>query len=146
MPSGLDALQHPRPDIHHMKFQPDLIQVQSISGYGPGWVSIANEKITTSLVISSGGERFEWHCGSFEQLSAGHFEQLAALNTELVIFGSGQQIRFPKGAWLKSLVDKQIGIETMDTQAACRTYNILASEGRKVAVALLLEANPAPHV
>jgi uncharacterized protein len=61
------------------------------------------------------------------------------MNTELVVFGSGNQLRFPQPAWIKPLIDKQTGIETMDTQAACRTYNILAGEGRHVALALLLE-------
>lgn len=125
--------------IFTMKLHPDTIQVQSISGYGADWISVGTEKIITSVVIASGGERFDWNCTNFAQLSEAHFVQLANLQTELVIFGSGKQIRFPQGAWIKSLIDKRIGIETMDTQAACRTYNILASEGRKVAVALLLE-------
>lgn len=125
-----------------MKFQPDLIKVQSISGYGAGWVGIGPEKITESLVIGSRGERFPWACSHFDDLTPGHFDQLAKLNTELVIFGSGRKIRFPQAAWIRPLIDKQIGIETMDTQAACRTYNILASEGRNVAVALLLESGP----
>ncbi len=124
-----------------MKIQPDHISVQSISGYGPGWIGLGNEKISTSVVIGSRGERFNWACNRFEELSAEHFAQLAALDTELVIFGSGNRIRFPPAAWLKPLIDKQIGIETMDTQAACRTYNILAAEGRIVAVALLLESS-----
>jgi uncharacterized protein len=122
-----------------MKFQPDSISVQSISGYGPGWIGLGNEKITASVVIGSRGERFNWACNCFEELTAEHFAQLAALNTELVIFGSGSRIRFPQTAWIRPLIDKQTGIETMDTQAACRTYNILAGEGRNVAVALLLE-------
>lgn len=120
--------------------QPDFIGPYAISGYGPGWVGIGSEKISASLVIGSRGERFEWDCQRFEDLSAEHFARLAALNTELIIFGSGERIRFPDSQWLKLLVDKQIGIETMDTQAACRTYNILTGEGRHVAVALLLEA------
>jgi len=126
-----------------MKFQPDLIKVQSISGYGPGWIGVGGEKITDSIVIGSRGERFSWACQRFSDLTPGHFAVLADLNTELVIFGSGQKIRFPQGVWIRPLIDKQIGIETMDTQAACRTYNILASEGRNVAVALLLETVPA---
>ena len=122
-----------------MKIQPDFISVQSISGYGPGWIGVANEKISSSVVIGSRGERFDWACQRFEDLGPEHFAQLAALDTELVIFGSGNRIRFPLSAWIKPLIDKQTGIETMDTQAACRTYNILAGEGRHVAVALLLE-------
>ena len=122
-----------------MKIQPDLISVQSISGYGPGWIGIGNEKITSSVVIGSRGERFDWACKRFEDLSVEHFAQLAVMDTELIIFGSGNRIRFPKGTWIQPLIDKQTGIETMDTQAACRTYNILAGEGRRVVVALLLE-------
>ena len=124
-----------------MKFQPDLIKVQSISGYGPGWIGIGGEKITQSVVIGSRGERFPWACSCFADLTPAHFALLADLNTELVIFGSGKQIRFPQVTWISSLIHKQIGIETMDTQAACRTYNILASEGRSVALALLLESD-----
>ncbi|MDP3617423.1 MAG: Mth938-like domain-containing protein [Rhodoferax sp.] len=122
-----------------MKLQPDIISVQSIRGYGPGWIGVGNEKITRSVVLGSRGERSNWDCDRFEDLGATHFAQLAALDAELVIFGSGDRIRFPQAAWIKPLIDKQIGIETMDTQAACRTYNILAGEGRKVVVALLLE-------
>ena len=123
-----------------MKFQPDSINVQSISGYGPGWIGLGAEKITTSIVLGSRGERFDWGCDQFEKLSEAHFAQLAALGTELVIFGSGNQIRFPRPDWIAPLVNHQIGIETMDVQAACRTYNILAGEGRHVAVALLMPA------
>ena len=122
-----------------MKIHPDVITVQSISGHGPGWIGLGTEKITASVVIGSGGERLTWNCSRFEDLSAEHFDLLAALNTELVIFGSGERLRFPQGAWIKSLIDKQIGLETMDTPAACRTYNILAGEGRRVVVALLIE-------
>ncbi|MFZ2219187.1 MAG: Mth938-like domain-containing protein [Rhodoferax sp.] len=123
-----------------MKFQPDSIDVQSISGYGPGWIGIGTEKITTSIVLGSRGERFDWACDQFDDLSEVHFAQLAALGTELIIFGSGNRIRFPRPAWLAPLVQRQIGIETMDVHAACRTYNILAGEGRHVAVALLMES------
>jgi uncharacterized protein len=123
-----------------MKIHPDLINAQSISGYGPGWVRVGNEKIETSIVIGSRGERFDWSCGSFSELSPEHFDQIAVLEPELVIFGSGTSIRFPPGHWIHPLIKKQIGIETMDTQAACRTYNILAGEGRKVIAALILES------
>ncbi len=61
------------------------------------------------------------------------------MGAELVIFGSGNRIRFPQPAWLSPLMQRRIGLETMDTAAACRTYNILAGEGRNVVLAALLE-------
>jgi uncharacterized protein len=122
-----------------MKLQPDKSDVQSISAYGPGWVRVDGEKITSSVILSSGGERIAWHSAKFEDLGAGHFQRLAEVDAEVVIFGSGSRIRFPQAAWLKPLMARRIGIETMDTAAACRTYNILAQEGRNVAVALLIE-------
>jgi uncharacterized protein len=122
-----------------MKLQPDKFDVPSISGYGPGWVGVGSEKIAHSVIISSRGDRIAWPCGQFEDLGAEHFAQLAQVEAEVVIFGSGSRIRFPQAAWLQPLVARRIGLETMDTPAACRTYNILAQEGRSVAVALLLE-------
>jgi uncharacterized protein len=122
-----------------MKLQPDSFDVQAISGYGPGWVGVNGEKITHSVIVASSGERLDWDASRFEDLGPEHFAQVAQLNVEVVVFGSGSRIRFPKPAWLKPLIDKQVGLETMDTAAACRTYNILAQEGRRVAVALLIE-------
>ena len=127
-----------------MKLQPDKSDVQTISGYGPGWVGVGTEKITYSVIISSRGERLAWASDRFEELEAAHFEQLAQIQAEVVIFGSGTRIRFPRAAWLQPLMARRIGIETMDTPAACRTYNILAQEGRDVAVALLLEQPSGP--
>lgn len=122
-----------------MKLEPDNFDVPSIQGYGPGWVRVNGDKITTSVVIGSKGQRLAWQCGNFAELTAAHFAQLAGIDAELVIFGSGKRIRFPQAAWLQPLMAKRIGLETMDTGAACRTYNILAGEGRNVIVALLLE-------
>ena len=122
-----------------MKLQPDQFDVQAISGYGPGWVAVNGEKVTHSVIVSSTGERIAWDASSFDELGPAHFAQLAQLRIEVAIFGSGARLRFPRPAWLKPLVDAQVGLETMDTAAACRTYNILAQEGRRVAVALLLE-------
>lgn len=123
-----------------MKIQPDTSNLQSVSAYGADWISIGKQKITSSVVLGSRGERLDWACKRFEDLQASHFAQLAELNAELVIFGSGQRLRFPKPSWLQPLVEKQIGLETMDTPAACRTFNVLASEGRHVIAALLIES------
>ncbi len=127
-----------------MKLQPDRLDVQSILGYGPGWVGLGHngvaEKIERSIVIGSRGEKFEWHCTRFEDLTEEHFTQLVATQPELVIFGSGARLRFAPPALMRALMQKRIGIETMDTLAACRTYNVLAGEGRQVIAALLIEA------
>ena len=125
-----------------MKLQPDKSDVQTLTAHGPGWVAINNERVENSVVVGSRGECFEWDCRSFEHLGPEHFAQLASLGAELVIFGSGARIRFPKPAWLQPLMARRTGIETMDTPAACRTYNILASEGRHVVAALLIERPP----
>ncbi len=121
-----------------MKLQPDRSDAQTISGYGPGWIGVAGERIAHSVVLGSRGERLPW-AASFEHLGPEHFAALAGMDVEVVIFGSGSRIRFPQAAWLAPLLARRIGIETMDTPAACRTYNILAQEGRVVAVALLLD-------
>lgn len=124
-----------------MKLQPDQSDVQVITGHGPGWVGVGGEKITHSVVVSTRGERLAW-ADAFEALEPSHFDFLADLGVEVVIFGSGNRIRFPKPAWIASLAARRIGVETMDTPAACRTYNILAQEGRVVAAALLVERSP----
>ena len=127
-----------------MKLQPDRLDVQSILGYGPGWVGLGSngvaEKIERSIVIGSRGEKFDWNCARFEDLTEENFTMLAATQPELVIFGSGARLRFPPPAFMRALMKRRIGIETMDTLAACRTYNILAGEGRQVIAALLIEA------
>ena len=125
-----------------MKLQPDKSDVQSILGYGPGWVGLGHngvaEKIERSIVIGSRGEKFDWQCARFEDLTEEHFTQLAATQPELVIFGSGTRLRFAPPTLMRALMQKRIGIETLDTLAACRTYNILAGEGRRVIAALLI--------
>jgi uncharacterized protein len=126
-----------------MKLQPDRLDVQSILGYGPGWVGLGSngvaEKIERSIVIGSRGEKYDWNAERFPDLSEAHFSRLADSKPELVIFGSGKTLRFPPPAFLRLLMQNRIGVETMDTLAACRTYNILAGEGRQVLAALLIE-------
>lgn len=128
-----------------MKFQPERSSAQTINGYGPGWIGIDSERIEHSVIVGSDGLRLAWPCTRFEDLTAAHFAQLADLQTELVIFGSGQRNRFPPPAWLQPLMARRLGLETMDTPAACRTYNILASEGRNVVAALLLDPPGPPQ-
>ena len=126
-----------------MKLQPDKFDVQSIKGMGPGWIELVTggrvERIGHSLIIGTRGERLPWHCPSFAALTAEHLAQLAELPAEVLLLGSGQRNRFVPAPWLRPLVLQNRGLETMDTAAACRTYNILAGEGRNVVAALILE-------
>jgi uncharacterized protein len=132
-----------------MKLQPDKSDVQLIGSHGSGWLMVSrlvagsaqHDKVEHSLVLGSRGERAAWGVTRFEDLAPSHFEQLALLKPEMVIFGSGSRLRFAHPRLQVSLMQARIGLETMDTIAACRTYNILASEGRHVVAALLLE-NP----
>ena len=72
---------------------------------------------------------------------ASKWSGLASLDPELVIFGSGKRLQFVAPAFLAGLYARRIGVETMDTQAACRTYNFLLGEGRRVVAALLIDTS-----
>ncbi|HZY16404.1 MAG TPA: MTH938/NDUFAF3 family protein, partial [Ramlibacter sp.] len=82
-----------------MKLQPDQSDAQTISAHGPGWIAVGGEKITHNVVIGAHGQRIPW-AASFEALEASHFDMLLDLQVEVVIFGSGPRIRFPRPQWL----------------------------------------------
>ncbi|MEY4470780.1 MAG: hypothetical protein RIT20_1121 [Pseudomonadota bacterium] len=125
-----------------MKLQPDKSNSLTVNAYGEGWIEVNGQRFDHSLIVSSlpGAMAQTWPVSGFEALTAENFDVLGQSGAELVIFGSGKRLRFPKPHWLQTLVGQGIGLETMDTAAACRTYNILASEGRKVVLAVLLES------
>ncbi|MDR2852831.1 MAG: Mth938-like domain-containing protein [Burkholderiaceae bacterium] len=122
-----------------MKFHPDQSSAPTLTAHGPGWVEINRERVSSSVIVNAHGAYTAWGCARFEQLGPEHFARLADLGSEVLIFGSGARLRFPPAAWLAPLIARRIGVETMDTAAACRTYNILAHEGRHVVAALLIE-------
>ncbi|MDI9334775.1 MAG: Mth938-like domain-containing protein [Cytophagales bacterium] len=123
-----------------MKFQPEKSDATRITAYEASGIYIGTERIDKSLVLGSHGERFDWQADNFESLTEAHFERLGASKPELIIFGSGTKIKFPHPTLIKALMHARIGVETMDTAAACRTYNILAGEGRHVVGAFLIES------
>jgi len=128
-----------------MKFQPDTPQgVNVITRHDPGRVWVGPTLFQSSLLVPWAGPVKPWAAPSFAELTAEHFEQIALLEPELVIFGSGARLRFPHPAWVRTLLGLRIGVETMDTAAACRTYNVLASEQRSVVAALIIEAGSSP--
>lgn len=128
-----------------MKFQPETLDgVNVITRHEPGRVWVGNTAHTMSLLVPWQGGVIPWEVASLAELTSAHFERIAALAPEVVIFGSGQRLRFAPAALMRALIERRIGIETMDTPAACRTYNVLVSERRSVLAALLLEAQPEP--
>lgn len=123
-----------------MKFQLDQPQGgNSISRHDAQGVWVNGQPHRGSLVVPWQGEVAPWRPSRFEELQAADFEALLAFKPELVLLGSGGMIRFAKPDRWRCLVEARIGFETMDTAAACRTYNVLASEGRNVLAALLIE-------
>ncbi len=124
-----------------MKLQSDPHSgANTITGYGDGYVEINRTPYSHAVLLSSDGEIQEWAVKSFDELSAADFTEMAALKPELIIIGTGLRQHFPKPELLKTLIEAKIGFEVMDSQAACRTYNILVGEGRQVLLALIVEA------
>ena len=112
--------------------------LNTITGYGHGFVLVNSVRHASSVIVMP--ERIvAWPTTSFEALALADFELLAGLGREIVLLGTGPRLRFPRPELTRPLIEARIGIEVMDFQAACRTYNFLMAESRKVAAALLLE-------
>ncbi|OGB04412.1 MAG: hypothetical protein A3E25_22285 [Burkholderiales bacterium RIFCSPHIGHO2_12_FULL_69_20] len=122
-----------------MKFQPDLLAgTNVITRHEPDALWVGPARFSHSLIVPWQGTVLPWAPARPDELIAEHFEALLALQPELVIFGSGSRLKFVSPALMRALIDRRIGVETMDTPAACRTYNVLVSEGRSAVAALLL--------
>ena len=98
---------------------------------------VNNQRHEQSLVVLPERLVIDWQPAGFDALNAGHFAQLAGLEPEILLLGTGDRQRFPRPELTRALVEARIGLEVMDLQAACRTYNILVAEDRNVAAALL---------
>ncbi|XDJ36533.1 MAG: Mth938-like domain-containing protein [Burkholderia sp.] len=123
-----------------MKLYQDPSEARNtVTGYGPDYVDINLKRHQHSVIVLPITPVMAWPVDAFEALKAHHFELLLDLSPEVVIFGSGARLRFPHPRLIATLAERRIGVETMDFQAACRTYNILMAEGRKVGAALLIE-------
>jgi uncharacterized protein len=112
--------------------------LNTVTAYGPGFIDINKIRHTAPLLVTP--DHIEpWAVADFDALSAADFERLLAFAPEVVLLGTGSRQRFPQPHLTRALIEARIGLEVMDTPAACRTYNILMAEGRKVAAAFLLE-------
>ncbi|MFQ5757288.1 MAG: Mth938-like domain-containing protein [Acidiferrobacterales bacterium] len=106
--------------------------------YGPGQITVNETIYRASLIVTPNRIIDDWPPQTFVELKADHFETIMACNPELVILGTGRRLQFPHAAVTRLLVEAHVGLEVMDTGAACRTYNVLTSEGRRVVAALLM--------
>ena len=114
--------------------------LNTVTAYGSGFIEVNQVRHLRPVLVTPDQPVEPWDVASFEALSSGDFERLRARAPELVLLGTGDRQRFPHPRLVKPLTDARIGCEAMTSQAACRTYNILMGEGRKVLAALLLDA------
>lgn len=114
-------------------------QYQTVTAYDEQGVEINLIRFTHSLIVLPEVAPVAWQVNSFDALTTEHFEQINAAMPDVVILGTGMRQRFVHPRLTTSLTARRIGVECMDNQAACRTYNILMAEGRKVALALIFD-------
>jgi uncharacterized protein len=112
--------------------------LNTFTGYGEAYVKVNDARFEKSLVVLPERIIPDWPPASFDALTADHLALLVGLEREIILLGTGAQLRFPRPEVLRPLIQAGIGVEVMDVQAACRTYNILMAEERKIAAALLL--------
>jgi uncharacterized protein len=112
---------------------------QTVTGYDQSGVEINAKRYDYSVLVMPETPPRPWTVTRFEDLTAEHFEQIALDTPDVVVLGTGERQRFVHPRLIASLSGKQVGVESMDSHAACRTYNILMGEGRKVTLALIIE-------
>ena len=122
-----------------MKFEREQAEGKnSFTGYGEGYVEVNRRRHGASLVVDATRLVTDWPVTSVGGLGADHMAAIVELQPEIVLLGTGAVLHFPEPALLAPLYKAGIGVEVMDTPAACRTYNILLGEGRNVVAALIV--------
>ena len=122
-----------------MKFH--LIQSDNknlITGYGLNWVEVNQERHQTSLIITPNQLLLEWPVKTIKDIKENSFEAIESLNIEIILLGTGNTQEHLEPKILEYFSKKNMAVECMNNQSACRTYNILANEERKVLLALML--------
>lgn len=113
--------------------------LNQFTAYGDGWVAVGGERLTAGALVAARDLVTGWGPPSIDRLESAHVEAIAALDPEVVLLGTGRAFRFPGPALLAPLHARRIGVEVMDTRAACRTYNLLLAEGRRVVAAIIVD-------
>jgi uncharacterized protein len=110
-----------------------------ITAYGSSSVSIAGNDYDTSLIVCADSLIENWPPARIDDLCEEHFAAILELEPELVLLGTGKRLVFPPVHVYASLIQQNIGVEIMNTPAACRTYNVLMAERRKVTAGLIID-------
>ena len=122
-----------------MKFHLNTTAGNSFTGYGEGYVEVNKVRYEANLIVTPDSIETDWAPGGFESLSRDDFAHLLqTMQPEIVLLGTGKSIRFPHPRLTADLLAARVGVEVMDCAAACRTFNVLAAEGRRVVAALLV--------
>ena len=106
-----------------------------IKSYGPGWINVNEQQIRRSVIVTPDQLVTDWPPQTFADLGEEHFAAIMALAPEVILLGTGDRQRFPQPKLTQALLTQGVGIEIMDTAAACRTYNVIMLEDRRVAAA-----------
>jgi len=109
-----------------------------ITACGDGFVDVNKQRYTQQLIVMPDKLILDWSAKDFKSLTSHDFDTISNLNPEVVLLGTGAKHQFVHPQLTATLTAKGLAIECMTTDAACRTYNILMSEGRNVAAALIL--------
>jgi len=108
----------------------------------PGAIKINNTVYTRSLILTPDTLILDWGPSTLDEITAAHWQQLLALESEIILLGTGTHFIMPAPSLLAPIYEKNRTVECMDTAAACRTFLALSSESRKVAAALLIHNPP----
>ena len=110
--------------------------LNTFSGYGEGYVLVNGQRHAGNMIVMP-EQILPWSAAAFDALTEADFDVIAGLNLEILLLGTGPKQRFPHPRLTRALAARRVGVEAMDLQAACRTYNILMAEERRVAAAIL---------
>jgi uncharacterized protein len=122
-----------------MKFHLSTAEGNMFTGHGADYVRLGVVEYRENVLVTPERVVTGWTAGGFDTLTEADFMALAELKPEVVLLGTGASLRFPHPRLTRALTDAGIGVEVMDTPAACRTFNILAAEGRRVVAAVILD-------
>ena len=121
-----------------MKFHLQRPTANVVTAMGPGWVRVGDTEYRENIVVLPDAVMPGWAPNGFTALGEPDFASLLSYKPEMVLLGTGASLRFPHPSLTRALTDAGVGLEVMDTPAACRTFNILAAEGRSVVAVLLI--------